>query len=244
VKVIAIEPTSKSNASIVQSQLEKAAEVTGYPRLIVRDDGTDLKKGVNQFAALHPGTLSLYDIKHMAARILKRELESNATWQEFSKHLDLARKQTHQTPLAHLAPPTVQTQARYMNIGKLIGWGVNTRAYIDHPQLPQDANERWGKISITFGWLREYDTPLQEWNNVMQVVDNTLIAVRQDGYYRGADEAAAATLAKWRYTQRLNEVADQLVEFVGTQSRQRGGRASDWMYGTTRSLIGKEASGR
>ena len=144
-EVIAIEPTSVSNGAVRRAQLEKAAQATGYPRLIVRDDGSDLKKGVNQFAASHPETVSLYDIKHMTARIVKRELESDTRWADFTKRLDSARKQSHQTPVAHLAPPTIQTQARYMNIHKLIRWGVQMRTYIDNPNVPQDGNENRGE---------------------------------------------------------------------------------------------------
>jgi hypothetical protein len=237
---IAVDPTSQSNGSIVESQLNEGAEVTGDPRLIVRDDGPDLKKGVNQFVESHPGTVSVYDIKHMTARIVKRELESDPRWPEFSKHVDSARKQSHQTPVAHLAPPTIQTQARYMNVHKLIRWGAKVRAYLDNPIVPEDAKEHRGKINLTFGWLREYDQPLREWNGVIDVAAEAIEAVRQDGYYRGAAEALQPRLAELAHNPPAQRVADHLVEFVAAQSTQA--REGEHLIGCTEvieSLIGK-----
>jgi len=51
---------------------------TGVPRAIVSDYGSDLKSGIDKFCAARETCVSLYDIKHKTACLLKAELSKDA----------------------------------------------------------------------------------------------------------------------------------------------------------------------
>ncbi len=68
-----MEPVTSSTGEVVHRQLERAAEKTGPPRMILSDHGTDLKRGIGFFCQRHPETVAVDDIKHYAARMVKRE---------------------------------------------------------------------------------------------------------------------------------------------------------------------------
>lgn len=124
VEPIAIYPVTQSNGEIVDQQLEEARKQPGVPREILSDQGSDLLKGITQFCQAHPETCYVYDIKHKVAAVLKRELGAERAWQEFSCLAGQTTQRVHQTALAALAPPRQRRQARYMNAGELVAWGV------------------------------------------------------------------------------------------------------------------------
>lgn len=50
-QLVALVPMEKSNAALVETELEQAMQRTGRPRLVVADQGTDLRKGLADFVA-------------------------------------------------------------------------------------------------------------------------------------------------------------------------------------------------
>jgi hypothetical protein len=85
VEPITLSPVTQSNGEVVYDQLEKSVKKTGIPRAIVGDYGSDLKAGVEKFCREHPETNYLYDIKHKTANVLKRELQEDGAWEEFTR---------------------------------------------------------------------------------------------------------------------------------------------------------------
>lgn len=53
-QLVALVPMEKSNGAIVAAELERAVQRTGAPRLIVSDQGSDLKKGISDFQEWYP----------------------------------------------------------------------------------------------------------------------------------------------------------------------------------------------
>ena len=69
--VLALEPVEKSSGEIVCQQFQRTAELTGVPRAIVSDGGSDLRRGAAFFREQHPNVVSCYDIAHKMALFLK-----------------------------------------------------------------------------------------------------------------------------------------------------------------------------
>jgi hypothetical protein len=101
-------------------QLEAAAKLTGAPRQIISDHGSDLVAGVKMFCHNHPQTCFTYDIKHKTAAVLKRELKADEKWQSFTQLCTKTASRVRQTDLAFLSPPNQRSKARYMNVDILI----------------------------------------------------------------------------------------------------------------------------
>jgi hypothetical protein len=138
VRLLHLEPMEHSDGLAVQRELKKVADKHGVPRAIVSDGGPDVKKGIRLFheSYVHEGQAAVacvYDIKHKVALLLKKELERNHDWEEFVSAAHVARRGVTLTPAAFLVPPALKAKARYMNLDRLVVWGVKVLAYLDQP---------------------------------------------------------------------------------------------------------------
>ena len=174
-------PVETSTGEVVWKQLEKIAAKTGVPRAIVSDSGSDLKSGIAQFCDQHDTCVSLYDIKHKTACLIKAELTQDEDWQAFIQQAAQTKKQLQQTALSYLKPPNQRSKARYMNIEILLRWGIETLKILssgknfnetEQPQLPK------------LEWLKNYQGKLPEWDELLQVTFLTEQSVRLEGFTR------------------------------------------------------------
>ncbi len=122
---ITLLPVTTSDGEIVYQQPEDTVSKTGVPREIISDHGPDVKSGMGKFCDAHPETCFIYDIKHKAATILKRELSSDEQRVAFVRPAAETGKKVRQTELAAFAPPNQKTKARYMNVSELVKWSAD-----------------------------------------------------------------------------------------------------------------------
>lgn len=217
-EVLALEPVVQSDGEVVEQQLEAVAQLTGVPRAVVSDHGTDLKWGVDAFRAKHSETASVYDIAHKTALIVKGELEGDERWSGFLKESGQTKQRVQQTPLAFLMPPSPKEKARYMNLQELVGWGQKALAYVKSPRPVGGQAVEKEKLEEKLGWLRGYRKSLREWQEVMSVVSTTLKYVRKEGYHLRASRQLARELRGVTHTAMSSRVADAIVTFVAEQS--------------------------
>ena len=210
-------PVETSTGEVVWKQLESIAAKTGVPRAIVSDSGSDLKSGIAQFCDQHDSCVSLYDIKHKTACLIKAELTQDEDWQAFIQQAAQTKKQLQQTSLAHLKPPNQRSKARYMNIEILLRWGIETLKIVasgkhfnaaEQHQLPK------------LEWLKNYQDKFQEWDEVLQVAILTEQSVRQDGITREGYQTLERQFQEQRpelnYAPAI-KLKSNLIGFVKTQ---------------------------
>jgi hypothetical protein len=212
-------PVETSNGEVVWQQLENLAAKTGVPRAIVSDSGSDLKSGIAQFCDQHDSCVSLYDIKHKTACLLKAELTQDEDWQAFIQQAAQTKKQLQQTALSYLNPPNQRTKARYMNIEILLRWGIETLKILssdkkfneaEQPQLPK------------LEWLKNYQDKLQEWDELMQVAILTEQSVRLEGItregYQTLERQFQEQQPELNYAPAI-KLKNNLIDFVKTQGK-------------------------
>src|SRR6516165_5932178 len=171
---IELEPVTVSDKEVVLNQLEANVAQTGVPRAIIDDHGGDLAGGVELFRRAHPETIEVYDISHKAACLLKARLEHDQQWKAFAAKAGQTKCSVQQTEWAFLIPPSQRVKARYMNLGPLIAWGIDTLAILDNPGpevLNYGTRER---LEEKLGWLRQFREPLQGWSELKQTIDVVL----------------------------------------------------------------------
>jgi hypothetical protein len=122
--IIALSPVEHSDGETVYRQLEEVTEQFGLPREIVSDLGGDLRKGIELFLKKHPEVAWAYDIAHKVALLLKKILEADSRWTEFTRQCGFAKSRLQQTSLAQLIPPSPKLKARYMNADRQVEWGL------------------------------------------------------------------------------------------------------------------------
>jgi hypothetical protein len=212
---LALYPVRHSDGTVVYQQLEETTAQTGLPRAIVSDHGSDLKAGVERFGAAHPETRLLYDIKHKTAAVLKRELEQDARWSQFTQLAAQTKRQVQQTALAAFAPPNQRSKARYLNLEELVEWGQGLLTWLDaHPAtLPMAGSEK-------LTWVQDFRTALHEWQECLHVVDITESLVRQEGFYQGLHGQLKKQLVGIAQTPPAQRVRAELLRFVAEEESQ------------------------
>ena len=228
VQLIDLQPVTKSTGEVVCQQLEAATAKTGVPRAIISDDGRDLHKGINQFLQTHANTVWMYDIKHKTACLLKHEFEKNASWQAFIREVNLFKQRVSVTPLACLLPPQQRGKARYLNIDVLVDWAETKLAVLENPDVQAASGLDSIVVEEKLGWLREYRSQVQQWREVMEVIECTERYVRHHGIHRKASKELAVLLPNStcglasKFRQRLLEFVEAEGEQTGTDERLLG----------------------
>lgn len=239
---IAVVPLLETTKAAVDAELEAATATTGVPVAIVEDHGGDVAGGVALFQERHPQTKDVYDIKHKAACLLKRRLESDSRWPEFSHQVGQTKFATQQTELAFLVPPSQRSKARFMNLEPLVRWARQTLAIIDQPPACVLEQVDLERLEEKFGWLTVYREALAEWSEWLEVIETAVDFVRRQGLYRGAESVLAQQLG-------LRPTGDAVAEGVdgGAMASVPGGvvllhASSQELAEELRSFVAAEAS--
>jgi len=116
---------------IIDAHLESLSKEIGEARQIISDGGPDIAKAKRLHAKTHEAVMLTYDITHKLALFLKKLLDKEERWENFTSLCGKLRSQIQQTPLAYLLPPNQRSKARYMNINSLVTWAIHTINYIE-----------------------------------------------------------------------------------------------------------------
>lgn len=218
VEPLVLLPMSPSSGPLILQQLEASAKLTGIPRQIVADQGSDLKAGIEAFCQTHPTTSSIYDIKHKTACVLKHELAGDTSWHTFTRLAAQSKLKVQQSALACLAPPNQRAQARYMNIDVLVRWGQRLLDVMDHPERLFDLQIDRAMVEVKLGWIRDFRTHLAEWQELLEVIEVTETLLRRQGVYRGVHRELKTRLAPVTRCARSRAVGSHLVAFLAQES--------------------------
>jgi hypothetical protein len=220
VEPIALYPVKTSNGEVVYQQLEDTIEKTGVPRMILGDQGPDIKSGIERFMLTHTDTCYIYDIKHKTASLLKKSLQHEETWKQFTKKAGETKSQVQQTAVAFMAPPNQRTKARYMNLEILVRWGQRALVIIDRLEQRPDKKVSHEKIIAKLGWLSDFREPLNEWEALCHVAATVEHFVRKQGLWNGCEVALSQRFDESKLLPRANQLRQHLLNFVKEQSQK------------------------
>jgi len=217
VEPIDLLPVERSTGKVVWQQLEQTALKTGVPRAIVSDYGSDLKLGVEKFCVDQTHCVSLYDIKHKTACLLKAQLSQDENWKRFTEQAAQTKNQLQQTVLSHLKPPNQRSKARYMNIEILLNWGMETLKVINSNEYSIETEEtQRAKLE----WLNNYSDNFEEWDELLQVATLAEQVVRSEGITRNGHQVLNAQfqekLPDLKYVSAV-DLKENLIDFVKKQ---------------------------
>ena len=102
--------------------LKRLIAQMGRPAAYLKDNGSELHKAVALLADDGLDSPCLDDISHAAAGMLKRTYQHHPAFERFVSACGRVSGKLKQTLLACLAPPTVRTKARFMNVHRLVTW--------------------------------------------------------------------------------------------------------------------------
>ncbi len=200
--------TPRATWEVTYNALVETVKLTGIPKEIISDHGADVKKGIEEFCALHKKITYIYDVSHLSACCLKSILSTDTKWDSFLKRLSRCKHQTKQTLLSFLSPPSQRAKARYMNAEQMIGWfekilqyqergnflliaesivekrlqspNANLSNYIDE-ELVQEAKEMFEE---KFNWIQEYSDDIIDYKQYLTVIKTIKKKIITEGLSR------------------------------------------------------------
>ena len=122
VRSVAVAVANTWTGETIADFLLRVIAVMGSPAAYLKDGGSDLKKAHTLLVEQGQTSLAIDDISHMVATILKRHYQDHPAMTTFLTACGKVSSKLKQTILACLAPPKIQTKARFMNIHRLFTW--------------------------------------------------------------------------------------------------------------------------
>jgi hypothetical protein len=102
--------------------LKRLITQMGRPTAYLKDGGSELQKAVDLLGEQGLSSPCLDDISHAVAGMLKRVYQAHPSFETFLSACGRVSGKLKHTILACLAPPTVRTKARFMNVHRLFTW--------------------------------------------------------------------------------------------------------------------------
>lgn len=179
---IGLKIATRWNGPLVKDALVDIFGKAGMPRAIIKDGGTDIKRGVELCRqaqdAQHVQVIE--DIGHLAANALKAEF---AQCSAFSKFLNITRKgaaRIRQTDLAWLLPPKVRTKGRFQGITKVAEWAGKLLNLMGGPGRSKNHSEV-GILRKAFRGLSQLRQFLEQFCAICSVVEQFLKLLKIQG---------------------------------------------------------------
>ena len=170
------------NGPLVKDALADIFGKAGMPRAIIKDGGTDIKRGVELYQAAHDAehVQVVEDVGHLAANALKAEFAWRAA---FAKFLDIARKgasRIRQTDLAWLLPPKVRTKGRFQGITEVAEWAGKLLNLMGGPGRSKNGSEV-GMLRTAFHGLSQLRGFLEQFCATCRVTELFLKLLKRKG---------------------------------------------------------------
>lgn len=180
--ILGLYPTESSTGEFVQKSLQDARNRVGNDfQALVIDQGSDIKKGARLFKEQYQGIKIIHDIAHKLSLVMERALEHNPAWRAFIKKLLDTRQLIQQTEFAAMMPPRQRAKGRFMDISYLVEWPERILQSRQEGYLATIEDKRYEKY---FGWIKEFESSLFDWNYMYGAVDLIKCAFRDYGLSR------------------------------------------------------------
>lgn len=179
---IGIRISNQWNGDTVKTALSEITVGMTQPIGIIRDNGTDLKKGVRLLFDVNgnKNSVIIEDIGHAAANALKDEFAERSG---FKKFLEIVRKGTsriRQTDLAAFRSPKLRTKGRFQGISRLSGWAVRILDIIGGRGKVR-THSRKGRLRRAFQGLCGLRPLLGKFILTCNIVDDLLKMLKKQG---------------------------------------------------------------
>jgi hypothetical protein len=237
-RLIALVPMEHSTAATVEQALEVAALRTGVPRLIVSDQGGDVRAGIERYCGKHPHTGATCDTAHKGANVLRRLLEADDRWAGFVAQLCQTKAKLQQTPLAWCVGPRLRPKARFMNLAAPLRWARWCLRVLDQPwpedrdrsqpgPEDKDLSDRQRAVLATIdrkqleaklGWLREYSLAIKEWSEWHEVIQAAVRRVRRHGIDRDSVAELRRQFDAMKLLPSGRGAAEVMIAFIAEQA--------------------------
>lgn len=141
---IGVEVSHCWNGELVCEAVGKIFQRAGTPVAIIKDGGTDLNRGVEDFCAQNPEKpiYTIDDVGHFAANSLKARFGATNSFRKFTNIISQGASRIRQTTLAWLLPPKIRTKGRFQSISEIAEWAMKALDLIGGRGKAKDGDQR------------------------------------------------------------------------------------------------------
>ena len=208
-------PMTSSTGGRIKRVLDSVQEKYGSIRLVVADEGPDLKLGIKLFAAENQRVDYVPDIVHTLAHLLDSELKNNSSWQFLTKKASVLRIKLLQSEHAHIIPPQRREKARYLNLEELIKWAKRILVSFTSSEISEKDREG---IKAHFSWVLDITSDIYFFEELWNVVAITRDLIRTKGITLNSAEELANLLGQLSLSVKALQFAAKALDFVLQQS--------------------------
>jgi hypothetical protein len=179
---LGLEVSSKWDGQLVSEALTRIFEKAGIPKVILKDGGADLKKGVELFGARQPQQkISIIDdVGHSAANALKALYATSQSFIKFIAILAKGSARIRQTTLALFLPPKVRSKGRFQGITALAQW-AHKMLDLFSSKTVKKGDPELTRLRKAFVGLGKYHTFLKEFCQTCSLVESFLRLMKNSG---------------------------------------------------------------
>jgi hypothetical protein len=227
-QLIALVPMAQSSAATVEQALLEATLRTGVPRLIVSDEGGDVRAGIDRYCNDHAHTTATRDTAHKGANVLRKLLETDPSWPGFVAQLGQMKSKFQQTPLACCLGPSLRPKVRFMNLAAPLRWARWCLRVLDGPwptgEMLSDrqrevlARLESGSLKEKLGWLGDYREAIERWCQWHAVVQVVVRYVRRCGIAEDSVETLRRQFEAMKLSPSGQQAAEATTIFVGERA--------------------------
>jgi hypothetical protein len=185
IRVLELVPGTQWKRDDVARVYEHLAQRCGAPAAVLVDGAVELREGAEVLQKHGRNSIVLRDFKHHASNLLKKTLESDERFAEFSTQIARTRSAIQQTELAHFTPPGPRPKARFMNLAPQLRWAEMGLWQLSHP----DSRARHGitaeRMNQKLGWLSAFRDDIARWNACQDIVSTSVTWINEQGLSRG-----------------------------------------------------------
>jgi hypothetical protein len=124
VSCVAVSVADTWTGESIAALLQRVIATIGRPVAYLKDGGTDLGKAVRLLQEKGLGGVSIDDLSHVVANLVKHAYRAHPMFDIFLSTCGKVSSMLKQSVLACLAPPKVSTKARFMNLHRLVKWAA------------------------------------------------------------------------------------------------------------------------
>ena len=194
---VGLEISPTWNGQLVSEALARTFSRSGVPAAILKDGGSDLKKGVKLLSQQHPDKpiQVLEDVGHFAANLLKARFGKTRSFAAFLAIVSRGASRIRQTDLAWLLPPKLRTKGRFQGITQLANWAHRVLELFGNKQ-PTLSPAEAGKFRQAFAGLSDLRRFLSTFCHACSVTELFLKLLKTRGLNETTYHEAQELLAR------------------------------------------------
>jgi len=213
---IGLKVTGQWNGDLVRAELSDVFGRAGNPIALIKDQGTDLAKGVRLYRqesrALHMGIVD--DVGHATANALKATYAHQPSFRRYLEVVAKGAARIRQTDLAFLLPPRIRSKGRFMGISSLAKWTSKVQSLLNGATCLGEKHRT--RLMEAFGGLLPLQGFIEGFVESASCLEGFLALLKNEGLNQASYVKAGMALARLT---RVPELRARMEKWLETQVR-------------------------